>query len=770
MRAGQLLVIILAFLVILGGGFSHSSGSIPGFRGFGCFGLLYGAQDSAVEEGVDSEESLQERQRQLRIYRNALFEGASEEIRVDAAIELLTRDDSQARSILLEAFGDDQSGSSVEAICKGFIRVHSGVEDKDDFVEPFMGVIVNGDGSTANLAAEAMIVYSFEQVGRRLERLLKDEGLGEDIRLNALYGLTLRPEKEALSAIIEAIDSDNERVATAARESLQETFGYPEGGDKEFWRGVLEDLPGKDKNEIMTSRIASQQQQLRRLQREVKLWQDKYLGLLDKDFEAADEKDKAAIIGEKLSSNQSEVKLWALDKVSQQAVVNKLGEDVLASKLIMLVADEDRDVRLATAKVLAQMSELDPGEALLDQLNRESYSDVRLELFWALGEATYYAFSPGSKMDPSERIRNETMRWAKEFVGSEDPAAAEKGAEVIRKLLEINGFEASESEGYLRLVYERYQEQRERNGGELAGQLLDVMSKLCGQGSGRETAARMFREEFVAGLEADNDTVRRAAVRGLINIDRPEALKIFVAKDMLKDSSSAVVSAVLETAAMVGGESHLEWLAGRVEGNSQSEGVWDAMVSVLSRQRVDVVMRWADVMAERGELVRAAELLEMAENKAQGRDNGMIAEVTYKLASLYDEQGRCEKSIKYILKSEGEERDSDRRRQLHRMLLENYLSCGKFDRAGELVIELLGSHLVNDDELSSWLAGYFDDGGVSAESKVAMAEVLRVLEIPADNAVLIELIEEWGSEYAAVGSEGEVGVDSGAVDDGAGGG
>ena len=77
-----------------------------------------------------------------------------------------------------------------------------------------------------------------------------------------------------------------------------------------------------------------------------------------------------------------------------------------------LVSDEDRHVRLETAKVLYRMSDRNPGAKLLAQIKVEEYEDVRLAIFEALGEACYFAFSEGSKIELDASVRDETLEFA----------------------------------------------------------------------------------------------------------------------------------------------------------------------------------------------------------------------------------------------------------------------------------------------------------------------------------------------------------------------
>lgn len=112
------------------------------------------------------------------------------------------------------------------------------------------------------------------------------------------------------------------------------------------------------------------------------------------------------------------------------------------------------------------------------------------------------------------------------FLSEEDTGKARKGAEVLRKLLEPNGLKPEELEGYLGLLVQRYNQQKEKPDGALRGELLSAMAGLCTQGSaGRLMAAKLFEPLFIEALSGKTDFVRETAVDGLIYIDKAVLLK-----------------------------------------------------------------------------------------------------------------------------------------------------------------------------------------------------------------------------------------------------
>jgi hypothetical protein len=101
-------------------------------------------------------------------------------------------------------------------------------------------------------------------------------------------------------------------------------------------------------------------------------------------------------------------------------------------------------------------------------------------LFRSLGGACYYAFLPDSGIKIPEEVRKKTLEWATKFLNDDDPKKAQKGAEVIRKLLEQDGLTAGEVDRYFALLAERYKQQKDKADGVLRGELLSAMAGLCG--------------------------------------------------------------------------------------------------------------------------------------------------------------------------------------------------------------------------------------------------------------------------------------------------
>ena len=227
-------------------------------------------------------------------------------------------------------------------------------------------------------------------------------------------------------ALIELLDKADPDVSRAAEAALKEAFGISAGTARIVWEQILRDLREKSPEDIHRERLLRQEMNLRQMQAERDRWQRLYLGALDKQFETADEASRSAMTLERLDSDLTPIRLWALDKIERSSSNGPAG---LREKLLSLLGDETRQVRLRTARVLNNMSALNPAEKLLERFRLEQDGEVALAMFEALGEACFFAFSPGSKIELPGEIKLQTLEIAGGYLNSDDIETAKKGGD-----------------------------------------------------------------------------------------------------------------------------------------------------------------------------------------------------------------------------------------------------------------------------------------------------------------------------------------------------
>jgi len=567
--------------------------------------------------------------RQLRVYSEALLQGSSDEVRVDAAIGLLLRQDAAGREVLIKALRASDNSPARAAVCRALIRsrgLGANVVPAELFVEPLIEVLIGADDAVSKLAAEALLIYRFSDIESPLTSVVKDGQRDLKIRLKGIYALQVRTEPQAFRLLIQLLDDSNPEIQQAAERSLQESFGIPIGTGRQVWTAILEQLRQKSPEDIRRERLLRQEMRLREVQEERDRWQRLYLSALDNEFEIQPPEVRGKYLLERLNSDLAPIRLWALRKI------NRLSGDIepsLRERLLALVGDSDRDVRFQAARVLTTMSALNPAEKLLEQHKKETDSQVSMALFEALGEACYFALSPGSNITLPESMPNEVLELSLQYLKNEQPAAAKLGAEVLRKLLERVQVDSFQATVYLTSLVERYRQSAAGGkSGTLPGDLLMIMARLAAQGYQREPAGHLFHQVFIEAVSDTNSPeVRLAAATGLIGIDKNEAFRIFKEKGLASDSNSGIRQVVFELAGQIGTKEDLEWLSAYTGGNGTSDGAWQAFRAVLQRQTADVCIYWAKKGAEGGFLPERTRLIwETAEQKATAESSGQLLE------------------------------------------------------------------------------------------------------------------------------------------------
>ena len=580
---------------------------------------LCAAQDNKLSLDAEIEDSAT---RQLSINKTALLMGPGEQNRLNAALELLRHTQPQARQILLDTLQLKQNSPARTAVCRALVTSRTAITQKDDFQKPLLDIIRTSSGLDAQTAAEATLIFDYSEIAEQLKEMTIADAQNRQQKLNAIYAISLRPvNKEAVATIVLLLNEEDKAVADAAKLALP--YWIPPGMDA---HAILRYLKRKSQSEIIRDWIDFQEKEVRRLQQETIQWQKLYLTAINNEYEAAEDAKKVTLLLLRLQSDQVVVKLWALEKFEKVSGTVVVGDDFTPA-LLALISDSNRQVRLQTARILAKMSDTNPAAKLLEQLKIEQYEDVQLTIFEALGEACYFAFSPGSSIKLSDDIRTETLTWAEKFIDEDELPPAKAGAEVIRKLLEPNGLKKEQINKHLKLVAERYNRANQEADATLRAELLHIMARIC-EGIHRDAAAALFNAEFIKGLsDSENASVRLAAVEGLINIDKADALEIFKTKNLFADESASIRFAIIELARQAGNVEDIEWLSLAILGNGEGELAWQAVREILQRQPVKTVVEWIGKLKGILSDDRNRNLLEIAAKKAEAENDPAMSKI-----------------------------------------------------------------------------------------------------------------------------------------------
>ena len=684
--------------------------------------------------------------RQLRIYREALLQGSTEEIRVDAAIGLLLNREAASRDLLVSALRLSDNPGASKAVCKALIKsraVGTTIGSRDMFLGPLLELLMGSDAESARFAAEALLVFRFDDLDVRLNEMSHDMTLDKHVRFNVIYALQIRPEPQALSDLIKLLDEPDTDVARAAETALQEAFGIPVGTGRPVWEQILNDLKQKSPDDIRRERLLRQEMKLREIQAERDRWQRLYLGALDKQYDTADEASRTAMVLERLDSDLPAIRLWSLDRIDRYPAS---GQAALRDKLLVLLGDDSRLVRIKAARVLNNMSALNPAEKLLERFRLEKDTEVALAMFEALGEACFFAFSPGSKIELPEGVKLQTLEIAGGYLNSDDIETAKKGAEIVRKILELNGLPQERAVYYLELLVQRYELSVQRNSS-FRGDLLGIMARLCGRGAQRERSAKMYLPFFVDAIGvADNPSVRLAAATGLSNLDKILALKLFKQHDLIQKGSPALRQLIIETASQAGQPDDLEWLASLLVSNGQAEPALQAFRAICQRAGGQVASEWAARLDTADlQIAFVRELLELSEQKAQTEKNEiLLSDVRVRLAEWFVRRQTPEQLAAYLNRVKASGGSLVFPDATGARLLEALIFGGFYDAAAEIVnVRMERASLRKDSLVLAKLDEFFQSNQILVESKNALLVILSDLKVNPANPLWYSKMKAW---------------------------
>jgi HEAT repeat protein len=683
--------------------------------------------------------------KQLKINRETLLTGPVEQIRVDAATVLLFSDDPQSRKILLDALKQTGNKTASTAICLALGQTRDSkvaIPEKTDFVQPLLDILAtDASGEIAKQAAEAALIFEYEQIGDSLEKIASDTLLPVSARLNAIYALKLQPNKRAILRLMDLLEDSQSQISGEAGKSLI-SLNIPVGMDDKSRRQIRNDFRRMSREEFL--RVWEirqlQEKQIHQLNEELQTWQQMYKAALDTIYDSKNgDVEKGGFLAKNLSSPKAAVKLWALDKILQwRTGTNPKLPVELGPVLLNLIADEDRNVRLKTANVLSLMGEINSAQKLLQQIVIEQDNEVRIELFVALGVACNYALLPSSEFKIAPEIRKQTLEIAVKYLFGDEAKNIQKAAEVLKKLLEQEGLSSAEVEGYLGLLAERYNQLVSKNAdGVLRGELLNVMAGLCARSVYKAESTRIFRPLFEQALNDETNLVREAAVDGLIYVDKAKALKI-LRNDFVNDGSAIVRKKIISLASEVGSREDLLWLSERLGTSAESEQVWQTMLKIFERPEAnaELLREWVGKLYSQNSQNKLSDdqfisFLEIAERKAVGENNsGMLKDVREKLAQFYSKRGDFERAAEYF----GLLRETAQTAQERDMILAGLLNVylkGKNWMAAEQLINhsLMEKDLEPNDVIVRSINNYLNEHSDGTDPN-SILKVLTRINVP----------------------------------------
>lgn len=652
--------------------------------------------------------------KQLEINKNVLLMDPNEENRITVANLLLLNENPQARQILIEALSLKNNSAARMAICRALIHARSSkvsVSNMNDFIQPLFGVFNTENDAEARLAAEATLIYGYDEIREILEKLVTDTEKPVKTRVNAIGALN-RPDMNAIIMLIRLVDDPQEQVVTKAERTLR-LLGIPVGTNRIEREKIIADLLSKGMDAVLQDLLINQEAQMREIRIELESWKDSYLVLLGRTYRNInDDSARGKFLIEYLGSPKAAVRLWALDQVFQWIKgTNRNLPKELEPLLKNLISDQDKKVRLKTAELLALMRTINSASSLLAQLKIETDEQVRGQLLDTLGWVCFYALSPNSQFKITPETRQQALGWAETFLLDEDANKAQIGARVMKKLLERDGLRPEEADKKLNLLVERYNRQKSGSNETLRGALLNAMAGLVAQDSAyKVNADKLFRQFFLEALSSKTDLVRESAVEGLANIDKTSALITLRTRGFHNDPSPNVRSMQIELAKNVGGIEDLSWLAEKIGTNSESQQAWQAMFTIFGRSDANVLNEWiVKLTGDQSKLSdnQKIDFLKIAEAKAIG-ENKM--EVRRQLAELFYKTNQFEQAAEYFGRLTADAQSPEQQKLFLSKQLEACLRWPNIELAADLLKSCLSKgDLEPNDVIIRTIDNYLDN-------------------------------------------------------------
>lgn len=721
------------------------------------------AQETASPPAAPA--AIAEVDKQIGLYKTILLEGKDEAKRLDAAILLLFNGNGEARKELLNVLGDSGHPEARAAVCKALTVAREdreSVADKEEFIEPLIGVLsTENDPCRAELAAQALLMFTYDNIQRQVERLVDDPGVAKMARFNAVRALKYQPDDRAIFKLVALVSSPDADLAGESKKAL-ELLGIDVPNDPNDMQAMTEGFKRRRpeaylKNPlIMRNWLVSRESRIRELTASLTSWEQKYLGALGALYDVqADENARSEFLLRQLTAVEPSVKLWALGKLEELRKGTSKGKlsPAIEKTVLGLVSHRDRRVRLKTAILLTLVWELDSTKQLLNQLQVEEDGEVRDGLFVALGNACYYASLPTSSVKVPDTVRKQTLELAVTFLNEASPERTRSGADVVRKLLEQDGLEPQDIDKYLAALAERYRQVSPTVNHGLRGELLNAMATLCSQRSViRALAAKLYRPVFEKALGDEVESVRQAAVEGLVNIDKPAALRRLRA-DFVKDSNAAIRARLVDVAGEVGGQEDLDWLSKKLTVAGEREAAWQAMLKVFRRSNTDLMGIWMtrfeSLAAPNGlSPEQMISFLALLEQKAQGENKpGKLREARMKLFGLYATGSDLSRATEYMNRVLATASNPQDKNSLVGSLLSTSLTAGKLavDLTGILIQQCLSEKdLRPEDPLAKAIIAYLKQPPAGGDPG-AMLTRLRQIKVaePEKRSAWGKLLGEW---------------------------
>src|SRR3972149_10000922 len=109
---------------------------------------------------------------------------------------MLFNEDPLARKILLDVLKQSENIPARVAVCKALSQARADqkiVVNSEDFIPPLFDILKTDFGESAKFAAEAILIFDYDQISEPLEGMVTNTSMPLKAKLNAIYVLRLQP-------------------------------------------------------------------------------------------------------------------------------------------------------------------------------------------------------------------------------------------------------------------------------------------------------------------------------------------------------------------------------------------------------------------------------------------------------------------------------------------------------------------------------------------------------------------------------------------------
>ena len=721
---------------------------------------------SPIETAAKAEIDI-ELDEQLKINRGVLLNDPNEQNRITVVNLLLFKfkDNPNARQILIDTLNLTNNSAARIAVCKALIQTRtsqSEISNKEDFIQPLLNMLSTDDDEEAQYAANAILIYRYEEVGQLLEDLVTNTEVPARTRINAIGALEKFPEKNAIIRLYRLIDDPEKQVAAEAERALR-SLGFQVGTNRLEREKIIDDLQNKKIVEILRDSLIKKETRIGQLQSELDSSRKSFLALLEKMYRGiSDDTEKGKFLVEYLKDPKPEVKLWALGQIEiEKRSTNPIDlPNEINPVLLTLISNQNRNVRLKTAELLVNMRDLNSASELLAQLNVEKDEQVKGQLLDTLGWVCFYALSPSPSFKVSPEVRLQALDWSEKFLEDDNVQKALIGIRVMRKLLERNGLKPDVVTQKLNSIEQRYQRQIDEPNNTLRGGLLEAMAGLVDENSACKTQARiLFEPIFQEALNSETPFIRETAVTGLANIDEVKTLEI-LRENFTNDPSPIISQKMIDIANRIGGTEDLNWLWSKIGSNSESQSAWQAMLRIFNDSDANILRDWTNrLTVEQNRLSDSQKIafFKIAEAKAGIEDKPQIREI---LADLLLNTKQYEQAANYYDELYNTAQTPQKKEEILPKLLDSCLRCSNIELLRKIVTENLSKEKIisPDNIVIQSIDNYMNDASVVTD-KDEILKSLDSISVP-DNADWQKYLQQWKNIHGIIQGLGTSNIQS----------